>query len=152
MCSQTARENAEMFWLKLPRWHASVSFKSTPIDNRFVRNIKNNVELNSVSDDEWVNFADIEISSRSKFWHKAMAFKDDLNNWYVLDPYRSPFWSRDVRNQQPQPLEEYTKRNKIKQANLYLAPIQARVPKTSTIPTLDSKVPKFGSIEWAISA
>lgn len=143
-CSKTARLNAKQFWLIVPQWHASESFTHPPKDNRFVRNIhmKNNnyVNLNNMQNSDDVNFADLEVTSSNGYWHRAAAFKDTLGRRYILDPYVSPYKKNDkddegnYLNEIPQPIENY--RRKIIQANLYLAPVQAKLPEIEPIPEL----------------
>lgn len=39
-CSQTAQENWNKFWLKLPSWNAKKGVEATPIDSRFLKTEK----------------------------------------------------------------------------------------------------------------
>lgn len=143
LCSQTAWKNAQMFWLKVPRWKtAKQSLSMPPLDNRFLKTIKREggqyLTLKSLSSVAFANFADLQVWSKSGNWHRAEAFKDTNWNRYVMDPYVSPYEENDDRNQVPQPLTSYYLCNRIIKANLYLAPIQAKMtelhPKAFTGP------------------
>lgn len=131
LCSQTAWKNAQMFWLKVPRWKtAKQSLAMPPFDNRFLKTIKKEdsqyLTPQSLSSVAFANFADLQVWSKSGDWHRAIAIKDTNWNWFVMDPYISPYGENDDRNQVPQPLTSYYLCNRIIKANLYLAPIQAK--------------------------
>jgi len=115
-CSKTARENAETFGLNLPNWNAYDAGKepwenclhTIPEDRVNIKPNKNRSEISlddfkNISNDN-VNFADIFTKSSSNYWHRAMAFKDDWWQWYVLDPYIRVNW---VMNNDPKKLEDY---------------------------------------------
>lgn len=128
LCSKTAQENGNNFWLKLPDWNAKLGVEKDPIDSRFIETKKaengSMVDLNEYSKTNKWNFADLSVKSDTTNWkkygHRAVAFLEKTSwQWYVLDPYYS-----GGKKRRPQLLSEYSKKDKILQANFYAAEIQ----------------------------
>jgi len=126
-CSRTAWMNWQNFWLNLPRWDAydawtkpwEDSLDSIPKTKKDKKPSKNwealNIsQFNSVSSD--INFADIYTESQSNYWHRAVAFKDNTWQRYVLDPYTRV---KGVLNNTPKKLEDYMSCKKIVKAHFY---------------------------------
>lgn len=125
-CSKTARDNWLNFWLNLPNWNAYDAWKEPWKDS--IQTIPaNKKDKKPQKSWEWINFttftwikewnyADIFTDSKSNYWHRAAAFKDD--NWkrYVLDPYTRVNWKLDDT---PKELDEYLKWKKIVKAHIY---------------------------------
>jgi len=126
-CSATARFNSESFWLNLPRWDAYNAWKEpwkaclkTIPSNKFDKKPQNswsNLSLSDFNDqkDEKINFADIYTNSQSGYWHRVVWFKDNLGQWYVLDPYTNVNWLND----KPKKLEDYMWKRQIKKVHFY---------------------------------
>ena len=125
-CSKTARNNWKNFWIILPSWNAYDAWKlpwrdcikSIPEDKKEKQPQKSWkwIELSKIkSINEW-NYADIYTDSKSNYWHRAAAFKDDSWQWYVLDPYTRVNWKLDSS---PKKLEDYLKVRKIIKAHIY---------------------------------
>ena len=129
MCSRTAYKNARQFWVNIPVGNAYAASILTPIDkNHYKKSIPEGKEktkprnswetlnTDTITSNRDTNFADIYVSSSSKYGHRAVAFKW-TDTWYVLDPYRA--WNRSTK---PIPLDVYASKNRILKAHLYNAP------------------------------
>lgn len=125
-CSKTARANWKKFWIILPSWDAYDAWKNPWKDalQTIPANKKNKRPQKSR---EWINFttftwikewnyADIYTDSKSNYWHRAAAFKDDNGKRYVLDPYTRVNWKLDNT---PKELDDYLKWKKIVKAHIY---------------------------------
>lgn len=130
-CSKTAQENANNFWVKIPRGNAK-DWVHNPIEDKehFVRTITKSWNNNSYIDinvtaPDTANFADISVISPTrnwkKYWHRLTAFKTNDGQRYVLDPYFS-WWN----NTKPIPREKYRLHTVAEQINFYNAPKQSR--------------------------
>ena len=126
-CSRTARMNGQNFGLNLPKWDAynawekpwENSINSLPKNKKEKKPSKNwsplNIwEFNSIWND--INFADIYTESKSNYWHRAVAFRDNTWQRYVLDPYTRV---NGVLNSTPKKLQDYMKNKKIVKAHFY---------------------------------
>ena len=114
LCSKTARLNAAKFWIKFPFWNAFIASTKQPVDKQhYVDSIPKNKEsikprndwkrlTEADFDNKSANVADIYVTSRSQYWHRATAFRGNDWNWNVLDPYRVGWHSRKAV-----PLSEY---------------------------------------------
>lgn len=126
-CSMTARINWLNFWLNLPKWNAYVawtipgswSIQTLPRDKVNERPKKTWAKI-TMNDwktvDDYANFADFFVDSKTDYWHRAIAFKDDLGQRYVLDPYIKVEWKL---SQKPIKLESYLNNKKILKVNFY---------------------------------
>ncbi len=125
-CSKTARNNWKNFWIILPSWNAydagevpgRDSIQTIPADKI---NQKPDKWWKWLSDSKFKgikkgNFADIYVSSKSSYGHRAAAFKDNSWQWYVLDPYTRVIWKLD---NSPKKLEDYLTQRKILKAHIY---------------------------------
>lgn len=102
-CSKTARLNGKKFWLNLPKWNAydvwalqpKNSIATIPYDKTNIRPTSNRRKI-TLSQFNWIepkaNFIDFFAESKSKYWHRAIAFRDKTGQWYVLDPYIPINW------------------------------------------------------------
>ena len=129
-CSATAQFNGLDFWLTLPTWDAYTAWAKIPTISAYTDTIpswnqteKPNANRPAISIDNFTpsddsNFTDIYTSSQSGYGHRAVAFKDGLWNWYVLDPYTRVNWILDGS---PKKLEDYMNQRKIIKANFYTA-------------------------------
>jgi hypothetical protein len=131
-CAATARFNWLNFWLVLPSWDAYTAwakiphipqYKVTTPESR--KNQKPKSSWVGIDLDEFknikekgdgINFADIYLNSNSKYGHRAVAFKDDIWERYVLDPYTRVKWKL---NNKPKKLSEYMSNKKIVKSNFY---------------------------------
>ncbi|MCK9467041.1 MAG: hypothetical protein M0P94_01820 [Candidatus Absconditabacterales bacterium] len=126
-CSATARFNSESFGLNLPRGDAynagkepgKACLKTIP-SNKFDKKPQNswsNLSLSDFNDqkDEKINFADIYTNSQSGYGHRVVGFKDNLGQWYVLDPYTNV----NGLNDKPKKLEDYMGKRQIKKVHFY---------------------------------
>ena len=124
-CSKTAQSNWLNFWIQLPNWDAYNAWKNPwkdsiqtiPQDktNKRPTNSRKWISISEFNSTTW-NYADIFVSSKSKYWHRASAFKDDSWQWYVLDPYTRVNW---ILDRKPKKLEDYMEEKKILKANIY---------------------------------
>lgn len=127
-CSKTARYNWENFGLNLPTGDAYKAWKLPLVTTKkTLPEDKNKIKQKPQSSWDWIkiwdfksitewNFADIYTDSKSKYGHRAVAFKDDGWQWYVLDPYTRVNWRLD---NSPKKLENYLKAKKIVKAHIY---------------------------------
>lgn len=125
-CSKTARENWKNFWLNLPFWDAynaginagNNSLTTIPSEKKSLKpQAKREWIAAEKIKSEWKwNYADIYTDSKSWYWHRAAAFKDDSGQWYVLDPYTRVNWRLDNT---PKKLEDYLNVRKIVKAHFY---------------------------------
>ena len=129
-CSKTAQQNAKNFWVSLPNWNAKEWVHKPIIDKEhFISSSTKQQNSNSYIDintsPENANFADISVESDTvnwrKYWHRAIAFKNNDGQRYVLDPYYS-WWY----NTKPIPWEKYPKHSKAEKINYYNAPKQSK--------------------------
>lgn len=129
-CSRTAQKNAKFFWVRIPDWDAREWVHKPIIDKEHFINTKtkswnNNayIDINIASPDT-ANFADISVESDTvnwrRYWHRAIAFKNDDGQRYVLDPYYSWWYST-----KPIPWDKYPRHKKAEQINFYNAPKQS---------------------------
>lgn len=129
LCSRTAYKNGRTFWVNLPQGNAYNASAAKPLDTQhYIGTVPEGkassrpgnwwarLSTETITSNDNVNFADIAVSSKSKYWHRAVAFKWTDNDWYVLDPYRT--W----RSTKPVSMEDYASKNKILKAHLYNAP------------------------------
>lgn len=125
-CSRTARNNWRNFWIILPSWDAYDAgklpwkncIKSIPEDKRENRpqNSWKWIDLPKFKSINKWNYADIYVESKSNYGHRAVAFRDDSGQWYVLDPYTRVNWRLD---NSPKKLKDYLKARKIVKAHIY---------------------------------
>ena len=125
-CSATARLNWSNFGLQLPRGNAfdawaktlDTTIRTIPEEkkNERPRSFWQWQSIDSFNIGEDVNFADIYLSSSSKYGHRAVAFRDLSWDWYVLDPYTKVNWILDDR---PKKMSDYMKVRKVVKANFY---------------------------------
>lgn len=151
-CSKTARNNWKNFWIILPAWNAYDAWKlpwkdciATIPSNRQNEKPSNkwkwlDTEI-FISEWKW-NYADIYTDSKSTYWHRAAAFKDDSWQWYVLDPYTRVNWRLD---NSPKKLEDYLKFRKIVKAHMYES--KWYLPASQEV-AQDPKVEN--AVQWAI--
>ena len=125
-CSKTARFNWKNFWINLPSWDAYKAWKNPWKDSiSTIPSDKKNETPNKSR--KWIhtssfksinkgNYADIYTNSKSGYWHRAAAFRDD--NWqrYILDPYTRV---NGILDNSPKKLEDYLKTRKIVKAHIY---------------------------------
>lgn len=125
-CSKTARYNWKNFWLELPSGNAfdagKLPWKDTLLtipENKKWDKPQSSWEWIHISDfkskHRW-NFADIYVNSKSNYGHRAVAFKDNWWQWYILDPYTRVNWDL---NQKPKKLEDYLNVKKIVKIHFY---------------------------------
>lgn len=125
-CSKTARNNWKNFWIILPSWNAydagtlpwRDSIQTIPTEKI---NQRPNKKWKWISNSTFKglkhgNYADIYVSSKSNYGHRAAAFKDNIWQWYVLDPYTRVNWKLD---NSPKKLEDYLTQRKILKAHIY---------------------------------
>ncbi|MFK7780682.1 MAG: peptidoglycan-binding domain-containing protein [Candidatus Gracilibacteria bacterium] len=106
-CSRTARKN--LYRLGVPRNEVPVGPSAIASMRMYGR--KSNY-VNKISDlPSGTNVLDLFIDSRSKYEHRAAAYKNN-GSWYVLDPY-SKLKSNRTNPNLPIPLEEYVSSKKI---------------------------------------
>lgn len=124
--SKTARENWKRFWIVLPSWNAYDAWKNpwqdcvwtlpqNKVDERPSKRWKAIEPSDFIAWSKW-NYADIYVESKSDYWHRASAFKDDSGQRYVLDPYTRVNGRLDTT---PKKLEDYVKVKKIVKAHFY---------------------------------
>ncbi len=130
LCSATVQKNAQnIFGITIPSGNAidaqnldldttkkDANGRTIPVDTReaFIGS--------AVWSDSFLliptraTMADVFVESSNKNGHRCLAFKKlPTNEWYILDPYRSP----DTRSVKPKKLADYTKNNKIVKVNFY---------------------------------
>ncbi len=125
-CSKTARNNWKNFWIILPSWNAYDAWERPWRDS--IQTIPAN-KINGKPSKKWDriadstfrnisrgNYADIYVSSKSNYGHRAAAFKDNTWQWYVLDPYVRVKW---ILDNSPKKLEDYLTERKILKAHIY---------------------------------
>ena len=128
LCAATAKFNAQKFGLTFPSgnaWDASTSKPieqeyraSLPISKKEERPNWNWKPLSIADFDAMkdVNVADIYPDSKSKYGHRAVAFRDQTGEWMVLDPYIKVPWTDAT---EPKKLEDYMKIRKVYKAHFY---------------------------------
>lgn len=125
-CSKTARNNWKNFWIILPPWNAYDAWEHPWRDS--LQTIPAN-KINEKPNKKWDgiaasafrnlgkgNYADVYVSSKSNYGHRAAAFKDNTGQWYVLDPYVRVNW---ILDNSPKKLEDYLKERRILKAHIY---------------------------------
>lgn len=125
-CSKTARNNWKNFWIVLPSGNAydawehpwRDSIQTIPADKIDKRPQKSRkwIEDTAFKNINHGNYADIYVSSKSNYGHRAAAFKDNTWQWYVLDPYVRVKW---ILDNSPKKLEDYLTERKILKAHIY---------------------------------
>jgi hypothetical protein len=125
-CSKTAHNNWKNFWIILPSGNAYDAWERPWKDS--IQTIPaNKTDKRPQKSWEWIsistfkgikkgNYADIYVSSKSNYGHRATAFKDDSGQWYVLDPYTRINWKLDNT---PKKLEDYLNARKIVKTHIY---------------------------------
>lgn len=126
-CSKTAWFNGRQFGVSLPRWNAyealthpwRTALRSVPQNKKYkqpkaIRPAVTQEDFLSVKKN--INFVDFCTYTKSKFGHRAVWFRDDKWEWYILDPYTKVNWRK---NESPKKLEDYLKRRKIVKAHFY---------------------------------
>ena len=63
-----------------------------------------------------VNVADIYPDSKSKYGHRAVAFRDQSGEWMVLDPYVKVSGTKST---DPKPLKDYVEERPVLKAHFY---------------------------------
>lgn len=128
LCAATAKFNAQKFGLTFPSgnaWDASTSKPieqeyraSLPISKKEERPNWNWKPLSIADFDAMkdVNVADIYPDSKSKYGHRAVAFRDQTGEWMVLDPYIKVPWTDAT---EPKKLEDYMKIRKVFKGHFY---------------------------------
>ena len=125
-CSKTARNNWKNFGIILPSWNAYDAWK-LPWKDSLQTIPKDKIDKQPQKWWKWIeasafksltkwNYADIYVESKSSYWHRAAAFKDDSWQWYVLDPYVRV---NNVMDNSPKKLEDYMHARKIVKAHIY---------------------------------
>ena len=150
--SKTAYNNWKNFWLILPTWDAYDAWKMPWKDS--IQSIpKDKINKKPQKSWEWINasmfwninkwnFADIYTDSISNYGGRAIAFKDDNWQWYVLDPYTRVNWRLDGS---PKKLEDYIKVMKIVKAHIYESTwYLPESQNTATNPQVEK------AVQWAI--
>lgn len=127
-CSATAKFNWLDFGVELPSWDAYDAWSKVPSVSSYNKTIpdwkkteKPNSNWPAISIDSFLpsddsNFADIYIESSSDYGHRAIAFKDNLWQWYILDPYTRVNW---ILDDSPKKLQDYISQRKILKSNFY---------------------------------
>lgn len=152
-CSKTARNNWKNFWIILPSWNAYDAWKlpwgdcikSIPEDKKDKQPQKSWkwIDISRFTSLSKWNYADIYTDSKSSYWHRAAAFKDDSWQWYVLDPYTRVNWRLDSY---PKKLEDYLSVRKIIKAHIYES--KSYIPDGQEV----AENPKVeNAVQWAIS-
>lgn len=129
-CSATAQFNGLDFGLTLPTGNAYDAWSKVPTISAYTDTIpswnqaeKPSANWPAIAIDNFIptddsNFADIYTSSQSGYGHRAIAFKDSLWEWYVLDPYTRVNWILDGS---PKKLDDYMNQRKVVKSNFYTA-------------------------------
>ena len=151
-CSKTARNNWKNFWIILPSGNAYDAWERPWRDS--IQTIPaNKTDKRPQKSWEWIsistfkgikkgNYADIYVSSKSNYGHRAAAFKDNTWQWYVLDPYTRVNWKLD---NSPKKLEDYLSQRSILKAHIYES--KWYLPGEQEI----AKNPKVeNAVQWAI--
>ncbi len=126
-CSKTARLNWYNFGLVLGTWETAFIAWRNPWKDSLQTIPANKINKKPKQSWTWIkidifkninswNFADIYTDSKSRYGHRAIAFKDDNWQWYVLDPYTRINGELD---NSPKKLEDYLKVRKIVKAHIY---------------------------------
>lgn len=126
-CSKTARFNGRQFGISLPRWNAYEaltnpwrnSLNTLPANKKYIqpKALRPAItEQEFVSMKNNINFVDFCTYTKSNYGHRAVWFRDDNWEWYVLDPYTRINWRK---NEAPKKLEDYLRRRKIVKAHFY---------------------------------
>ena len=129
-CSKTAQKNAIFFWINIPSWNAKEWVHKPIVDKEHFVSTKtklwnNNsyIDINLAAPNA-ANLADISVESDTinwrKYWHRAIAFKNNDGQRYVLDPYYSWWYGT-----KPIPRNKYPKHTVTEQINFYNAPKQS---------------------------
>ena len=126
-CSKTARFNGKQFGISLPRWNAYEaltnpwrnSLNTLPANKKYIqpKALRPAItEQEFVSMKNNINFVDFCTYTKSNYGHRAVWFRDDKWEWFVLDPYTKINWKK---NEAPKRLEDYLRRRKIVKAHFY---------------------------------
>lgn len=130
LCAKTAKENAEKFGIELPSGNArdasqevptAENYKTTlPADKKTDRPQRSRepLTIEDFNAMEGVNVADIYPDSKSKYGHRAVAFRDISGERMVLDPYIKV---NGVRDTKPKKLEDYMQARKVFKSHFYEA-------------------------------
>lgn len=128
LCAATAKFNAQKFGLTFPSGNAWDASTSKPIEQEYRASLpmsKKEERPNwnwkplSIADFDAmkdVNVADIYPDSKSKYGHRAVAFRDQTGEWMVLDPYIKVPWTDAT---EPKKLEDYMKIRKVFKGHFY---------------------------------
>jgi len=130
LCSATAQNNAKtLFDITLPSGNAIDAQNidvardqkdsnghaiSSETKDAFIESISSNKPFDHAPDNATI--ADLFVQSSNAKWHRSFAFRNASDNeWYVLDPYRSP----NSRSTAPKKLTDYMQKNTLVKANFY---------------------------------
>ena len=128
LCAATAKFNAQKFGLTFPSGNAWDASTSKPIEQEYRASLpafkkeerpNSTWEPLSIADFDAmkdVNVADIYPDSKSKYGHRAVAFRDQTGEWMVLDPYIKVPWTDAT---EPKKLEDYMKVRKVFKGHFY---------------------------------
>lgn len=97
----------------------SLSYQMTlPVAKKDLRPSTNweALTLEKFNEVKGVNVADIYPYSKSKYGHRAVAFRDQEGQWFVLDPYVK---IKGFESNEPKPLEAYMKIRPIYKSHFY---------------------------------
>ena len=129
LCAATAKFNAkDTFWLKLPSGNAWDASTARPIDWDYKESLPkgkeeerpkrswNPLTIQDFDAIKGVNVADIYPDSKSGYWHRAIAFRDQNGEWMVLDPYIKVSGTEST---DPKPLKDYVEKRPVLKAHFY---------------------------------
>lgn len=129
LCAATAKFNAkDTFWLKLPSGNAWDASTARPIDWDYKESLPkgkeeerpkrswNPLTIQDFDAIKGVNVADIYPDSKSGYWHRAIAFRDQNGEWMVLDPYIKVSGTEST---DPKPLKYYVEKIPVLKAHFY---------------------------------
>ena len=128
LCAATAKFNAQKFGLTFPSGNAWDASTSKPIEQEYRASLpafKKEERPNStwaplsIADFDAmkdVNVADIYPDSKSKYGHRAVAFRDQSGEWMVLDPYVKVSGTKST---DPKPLKDYVEERPVLKAHFY---------------------------------
>ncbi len=129
LCAKTAKENAEKFGIELPSGNARDASQELPIAENYITSLpidkkterpqrsRESLTIEDFNAMEGVNVADIYPDSKSKYGHRALAFRDVSGERMVLDPYIKV---NGVRDRKPKKLEDYLQARKIFKSHFYV--------------------------------
>ncbi len=130
LCAKTAKENAEKFGIELPSGNARDASQELPTAENYKTTLpagkktdrpqrsREPLTIEDFNAMEGVNVADIYPDSKSKYGHRAVAFRDVSGERMVLDPYIKVDGVRDTK---PKKLEDYMQARKVFKSHFYVA-------------------------------